>query len=208
MRKIIAALQVSVDGYVEGSAGEIDWIRSWEDPFELLDEIDTCLLGGTMYPGYEQYWSAVQRSPLAPLPFTGRAPTAGEIRYARFAAATPHFVLSATLREVSWRNTSLVRDLDAIRRLKALPGRNMHAVGGAAFVASLLNAGLVDELRLAVHPVVLSAGKPLFGNVNDRRHLRLTSAKPLAEGAMLLAYDVEAVAIGASPPDWTRRSAA
>ena len=55
MRKIIAALVVSVDGFIEGSSGELDWVESWEDPFDLLPQIDTCILGRRMYPGYEQY---------------------------------------------------------------------------------------------------------------------------------------------------------
>ena len=55
MRKIIAALITSVDGLIEGPNGELDWVDSWEDPFDLLPQIDTCILGRGMYPGYEQY---------------------------------------------------------------------------------------------------------------------------------------------------------
>ena len=70
MRKIIAALVVSVDGFIEGPNGELDWVDTWEDPFDLLPQIDTCILGRGMYPGYEQYWGAILANPEGVLPFT------------------------------------------------------------------------------------------------------------------------------------------
>ena len=63
MRKIIAALQVSVDGFIEGRNGELDWVDTWEDPFDLSHQIDACLLGAGMYSGYEQYWRAILANP-------------------------------------------------------------------------------------------------------------------------------------------------
>jgi hypothetical protein len=62
-RRITAALQVSLDGLIEGPDGEVDWIGSWEDSFDLLAEIGTCVLGAGMYPGYEQYWRAILADP-------------------------------------------------------------------------------------------------------------------------------------------------
>ena len=82
MRKIIAALQVSVDGFIEGPNGELDWVDTWEDPFDLSHQIDACVLGAGMYPGYEQYWRAILANPGGILPFTGRVATPGEIEYA------------------------------------------------------------------------------------------------------------------------------
>ena len=76
MREIIAALQVSVDGFIEGPGGAIDWIEAWEDRFEVMPDVDTLVLGGRMYPGYEEYWSAVQVDPKGILPFTGRTTAA------------------------------------------------------------------------------------------------------------------------------------
>jgi dihydrofolate reductase len=188
MRRIIAALQLSLDGHIEGPRGELDWVASWEDPFDLLPQIDTCILGGRMYPGYEQYWSAVLADPEGVLPFTGKAPTRGEIEYARFARATPHVVLSTTLDRVAWDNTRIVRDVAEIRAMKERPGRDMHAVGGAALVSSLVRLGLVDELRLVVQPVILGEGKPLFERVRERHALTLLEARPLGSGAVRLTY--------------------
>ena len=83
MKKIICAMQVSLDGYIEGPAGELDWIENWEDSYGLMAQVDTCVLGAGMYPGYEQYWSAVLDAPDAPLPFAGKTATAGEIALAQ-----------------------------------------------------------------------------------------------------------------------------
>ena len=95
-----------------------------------------------MYPGYEQYWGAILANPEGILPFTGKVATKGEIAYARFAERTPHIVLSKTLDNVAWKNTRIVRDVEEIRRMKQQPGKDMHAVGGATLVGSLMNGAL------------------------------------------------------------------
>ena len=96
MRQIIAALVVSVDGGIEGPHGALDWGDTWEEPFDLLPQIDTCLLGRGMYSGDEQYWGAILANPEGVLPCTGKVASEGEIAYARFAASTPPIVLSRT----------------------------------------------------------------------------------------------------------------
>jgi dihydrofolate reductase len=188
MRKIIAALVVSLDGFIEGPKGELDWVATWEDPLDLLPQIDTCILGRGMYPGYEQYWGAILANPEGILPFTGKAVSKGELAYARFAESTPHIVLSRTLDNIAWKNTRIVRDVEEIRRLKQQPGKDMHAVGGATLVGSLLNQRLIDELRLVVHPIILGGGKALFKDVKERHALTFLGAKPLASGLVRLTY--------------------
>lgn len=188
MRKIIAALRVSLDGFIEGPNGEVDWIDTWEDPFELTPQIDTCILGGGMYPGYERYWSAVIANPAGILPFTGKSASQGEIDYARFAAHAPHVVLSTTLAKVAWKNSRIVRDIEDIRALKQQPGKDMHAVGGATLVSNLINFGLINELRLVIIPIVLGGGKALFKDVTGRYPLKFIEAKPLNAGMVRLTY--------------------
>jgi dihydrofolate reductase len=188
MRKIIAALVVSVDGFIEGPKGELDWVDTWEDPFDLLPQIDTCILGRGMYPGYEQYWGAILANPQGVLPFTGKVASEGEIAYARFAESTPHIVLSRTLDNVAWKNTRIVRDVEEIRRMKQQPGKHMHAVGGATLIGSLMNQRLIDELRLVVHPIVLGGGMALFKDVKERHALTLLGAKRLESGLVRLHY--------------------
>jgi dihydrofolate reductase len=188
MRKIIAALVVSVDGFIEGPGGELDWVDTWEDPFDLLLQIDTCILGRRMYPGYEQYWGAILANPAGVLPFTGKVASKGEVACARFAERTPHIVLSRTLDTVGWKNTRIVRDIAEIGHMKQQPGKDMHAVGGATLSASLMSQGLIDELRLVVYPIVLGGGKALFKDVTQRHVLTFREARPLESGLVRLTY--------------------
>jgi len=188
MRKIIAGLLVSVDGFIEGPNGELDWVDTWEDPCDLLPQIDTCMLGRGMYPGYEQYWRAVLANPKGTLPVTGKVASEGEIAYAHFAERTPHVVLSKTLDKVTWKHTRIVRDIEEIRRMKQRPGKDMHAVGAATLVGSLMNQRLIDELRLVVYPIVLGGGKALFKDVRERHALKFLGAKPLESGFVRLTY--------------------
>ncbi len=187
MRRIISAMQVSLDGFIEGPGQDVSWVSTWEDPFDVTAEVDACLLGAKMYPGYEQYWSAVLANPTGELELTRRRPTPGEIAYAEFAARTPHYVLSTTLDRAAWDNAHIIRSIDEVDELRRRSGKGIHAVGGAALVQSLLNLGLVDELRLAVHPIVLAAGTPLFRDVEPRR-LRLERTDISPEGIVRLWY--------------------
>jgi dihydrofolate reductase len=189
-RRIIAAMEVSLDGLIEGPDGEVDWIGSWEDSFDLVPEIDTLVLGGGAYPGYEQYWLAILANPEDVQPLTGRVPSKGEVAYARFADKTPHVVLSRTLDTVAWKTTRIVRDVADIAALKQQPGKDIHAVGGASLVSTLMNEGLVDQLRLTVHPVVLAKGKALFKDVEGRHGLELLETRRLAGGRVSLTYNV------------------
>jgi dihydrofolate reductase len=188
MRKLIAAFRVPLDGFVEGPEGNNDWVDTWEDTFSLMPQVDAMVLGGGMYPGYEQYWSAVHADPQGARPFTGKPASAGEVEYARFAHETPHVVVSTSLDTVSWETTRIVRDLDEIRALKEQPGKDIYAVGGPRLVSSLMNGGLVDELRVDVHPVVLGGGKRLFDGVQQRQQLQLLEAKPNGSGQVRLIY--------------------
>jgi dihydrofolate reductase len=194
VRKIIAALQTSVDGPVQGPNGELDWAMAeeeeemWSDIFEMLAHVDTFILGRGMYPRYEQYWLAVLANPAAVLPFSGRTASKNEIAYARLADKTPHIVLSKTLDKVAWKTTRIVRDAEEIRKMKQQPGKDMFAVGGATTVSSLMNLGLIDELRLLVNPLILGGGKALFKDVKGRHALKLVSAKALNSGKVSLTY--------------------
>ena len=195
-RKIIASLQISVDGFIEGPNGEMDWAmmedeETWRDIFEMLTHIDTFILGREMYPNYEQYWLAVLADPDGILPLSGRVASKNEIAYAHLADSRQHLVLSRTLDKVAWKTTRIVRDVDDIRKLKQQPGKDMYAVGGAKLISSLMNQGLVDELRLLVNPLILGGGKALFKDVKGRRTLKLAGAKPLKSGKIALTYSVQ-----------------
>lgn len=94
-RKMVAALQVSLDGYTQGSdRGGEEWVDSWADALGLVPEVDALVQGAGMYPGYGDYWAAIQASPYAVTPFQARLPYEREVADAQLAANTPHYVLS------------------------------------------------------------------------------------------------------------------
>ena len=185
---MIAALQVSLDGFMQGPNGEKDWVDSWADAIQLIPDVDTFVLGGHMYPDYGAYWESIAANPDRVPPFQERAPSKSEITYARLAAKTPHIVLSTTLKSVSWPTARIIRDVAELRTLKSQPGKNVYVVGGATLVASLLNEGLIDELRLIVHPVVLGKGQALFSGLNKRLSLDLFQATSTESGRVIVTY--------------------
>ncbi len=193
-RTMIAALQVSLDGFIEGPDGEKDWADSWASAIELIPDVDTFVLGGRMYPGYGEYWESIYANPERVPPFQARVPTKSEIAYARLAAKTPHIVLSKTLKSVSWPAAQIIRDVTELRTLKGQPGKNIYVVGGATLVASLLNENLIDELRLIVHPLVLGKGQALFSGVNKRLSLDLVQARSTVSGRVIVTYRIASVA--------------
>ena len=188
MRKLIAGMKISVDGKIEGPEGTADWVEAWSNDYEVMQQIDACVLGGGMYPGYERYWTAIREKPDKPVWITGNPPTPAEIEWAGFAAQTPHYVLSSTLTSALWPNTKFVRRLDEIAALKQQTGKDIYVVGGARTTANLIDAGLVDELRLIVYPLIAGKGKALFATIERRRSLELRKVQQLPGGRISLIY--------------------
>jgi dihydrofolate reductase len=189
-RAFIAALHISLDGYIQGADGEIDWVDSWSGALDLVPDADTAVLGGGMYPGYEQLWGSIAADPRSGAPMLGREATESEAEYARWTQRTPHYVLSTTLEKVSWESARLVRDVSELRSLKEQPGGSVYVIGGAALVSSLMNQGLVDELRLIVHPLILGGGKALFAGVRNRQMLELVQSGADQSGRVVLSYRI------------------
>lgn len=193
MRKIIASLQVSVDGFIEGPNGEMDWVmeedeEAWKYMFEMLSQVDTFILGRKMYPGYERYWLLVLTHHGEIQPFSDRVASKNEIAFAHLADSRRHIVLSSTLDKVAWKTTQIVRDVEEIRKLKQQPGKDMYVVGGATLVSSFMNLGLIDELQLLVSPLILGGGMALFKDVKERHCLKLMQTKALKSGKVSLTY--------------------
>ncbi|RWH77692.1 MAG: dihydrofolate reductase [Mesorhizobium sp.] len=190
MRKLITGMKISVDGKMEGPEGYADWVDAWSEEYGLTPQIDACLLGSVMYAGYERYWSAIQNEPDKPLPMTGKLPTPAELEWARFAEQTPHYVLSNTMTSAAWPKTRFVRSLEDIAALKQQPGKDIYLMGGARMTASLIDAGLVDELRLILYPLLVGEGKALFGATQNRRGLELRKVQQLTDGRVSLVYGI------------------
>jgi len=190
VRKLIAGMKISVDGKMEGPDGMADWVDAWSEDYGLTPQIDACLLGAGMYLGYERYWTSIQKEPETPVWITGKPPTPAELDWARFVAQTPHYVLSSTLTSAGWPATRFVRGLDEIAALKQQPGKDIYLVGGARTAASLIDAGLVDELRLIPHPLIAGDGKALFATTQRRHALELRNVQQLQGGRISLVYGI------------------
>jgi dihydrofolate reductase len=190
MRRLIAGMKASLDGKIERSDGPADWVSAWSDDYGLTPEIDACILGGGMYPLYEKYWTSIQTDPEEPAWITGAPPTQAEREWADFAKRTPHYVLSNTIQSAAWPNTKFIRGLDDVAALKQQVGKDIYLVGGAKTTASLIDAGLIDELRIIVYPLIAGEGKPLFAATERQRGLELKSVQQLSEGRVSLVYAV------------------
>jgi dihydrofolate reductase len=188
VRPLIAAMKLSLDGRSEGPAGYADWVEAWSEDYGLMDRIDACLLGGRMYPGYEQYWTAIREAPHQPLPMTGRLPHPRELTWSAFAGRTAHHVLSTTLQAVAWPHTRLLRSIADVAALKQAAGKGIYLMGGGTLLAGLADAGLVDEFHFIVHPLLAGRGRGPFEALQQRRPLALMDARALEGGLVRLAY--------------------
>jgi dihydrofolate reductase len=110
--------------------------------------------------------------------------------WGRFAAQTPHYVLSNSLSTAQWQNTSFLRSIEDVAALKQQSGKDIYLMGGAHITASLIDAGLVDELRLIVYPLIAGEGKALFATTKRRRALELRELQQLADGRLRLTYGI------------------
>ena len=160
-------MAVSLDGFIAGPNGEIDWIvpDPTVDFTSLYASVDTVLLGRRTYE--------LTLQPGAP-------PWPADWRI---------YVCSRTLDAATWNNSRIVRDAtDEVARLRREPGKDVYIFGSADLSASLMPAGLIDEYRIAVAPVVLGAGNPLFKPAAAGTRLRLTDSRPLKAGGVILRW--------------------
>ncbi len=186
MRKLIAGMKISLDGKTADPNGYADWVGAWSEDYGVTPQIDACVLGAGMYPGYEAYWTAIRNEPTQPLAMTGKTPTSAEVEWARFAAKTPHYVLSNALSEAAWANTRFLRSAEDVAALKRQEGKDIYLVGGGRTTAGLIDAGLVDELRLLIYPVIAGDGRPLFSTPGVARGVAFSDVRQLPDGRVAL----------------------
>lgn len=180
-------MHMSLDGYVAKLDGAMDWTTMNDDEVgeyligDLMNTVDTMLLGRNLYQGFEGYWPAAAISPDTPQKI---------VPFARWVDEAPKIVFSKTLRDVKWKNSRLAQKDPAVEvaLLKKLPGKDIVIFGGAGFSASMVELGLIDEYRIKLEPVVLGNGIPLFKNIKSQRKLKLIQAKSFQSGVVGLYY--------------------
>jgi dihydrofolate reductase len=169
MRKIILCVAISLDGFIEGPNGEYDWCFTDQDygMKEFMSRIDTIFYGRKCYEmmmGFDH---------------------GGPNPYAKM----KHVVFSNTL-EKAYKGTELISG-DFVRQvtnLKKQPGNDIWLFGGAEITTTFLNENLIDEMALAVHPIVLGKGKLLFNNIDSRKYFKLVSSQQYSTGLVMLNY--------------------
>jgi dihydrofolate reductase len=178
MRKLSASFFISLDGVVEAP-------QNWHFPYfndemgavvgEAIAASDAFLLGRRTYEEWAAYW---------PTEAAADSPMAGPMN------RTPKYVVSTTLDAVEWQNSTLLDDdlAKAVTELKAKPGKNIGMSGSATLVRSLLGLGLVDELRLLIHPLVVGSGAKLFENGTSPVSLELVDSRTFSTGVADLTY--------------------
>jgi dihydrofolate reductase len=180
MRKIVVSEFLSADGVMEAP-------DTWQFPFQTEEmgaiterqtsETDAFLLGRVTYEIFAGFWPTM---------------TQNEFGVADKWNSSPKYVVSTSLQKADWNNSTLIKSnvIEEIRRLLLQPGGKIGIIGSGILVHSLLQAGLIDEIQVLVHPIVLGKGIRLFG---DGYHspLKLTDSKILSNGVVFLSYHIE-----------------
>ncbi len=184
MRKIVLNLAVTLDGYIEGPNGEIDWCATINNDEmgdgsvfdQFLDSIDTIVYGRVSYDLWGQYQPAAAAPDI-------------EKKIWEKVHSKNKLVVSATPTP-DGRANFISHDIPgSIRVMKNMPGKDIWWYGGSGIITSFMNERLVDAYLLAVYPVILGAGKPLFTGIQQRVNLQLTGTTTSAAGVTLLRYE-------------------
>ena len=181
MRKLKLQMQLSVDGYVCGPNGEMDWMTwNWDDEIkryvtQITEPVDCILLGRKLAEGFIPHWAAAVKDPKT------------NDSFSRKMNDTPKVVFSNTLPSSVWENATLANGniVDQVNGLKSQQGGDIIAYGGATLVSNLIGAGLIDDLYLFINPVAIGKGMAIF---KDRTNMTLTETKQFPCGITVLHY--------------------
>jgi dihydrofolate reductase len=185
MGRLIYSMSVSLDGFVETPSRSLDWVMVDDELHAFFNAearaMSAFIYGRRMYELMVGYWPTAENDPAATPPM---------LEFARIWSDKPKIVFSHSLSQVEW-NSRLVRDdaVGEVVRLKAQRGFDMD-VGGPTTAAALIQAGLVDEYRLYVHPLILGAGTPFFPPFDDRIGLKLLETRTFGSGVVYLRYEI------------------
>ena len=185
MRNLIFFMHTSLDGFVAGLNGEMDWIKVDDAMFDFVatmtDKADTALYGRVTYEMMQSYWPKAGEKPNA---------TKHDIEHSTWYNKVSKVVLSKTINDSGLHNTKVISDQlsENINKLKQQDGKNILIFGSPSASQSLLNEGLIDEFWLFVNPIILGQGKPLFKDITRANKLKLVESKTFACGVIALHY--------------------
>ncbi|WP_309745165.1 dihydrofolate reductase family protein [Chamaesiphon sp. OTE_20_metabat_361] len=185
MRKLKLQMQITIDGFVAGANGEMDWmVFDWDDEMknyvnEITEPVDCIILGRKLAQGFIPSWT----SRIANLE-TADA-------FAHKMVDTPKIVFSKTLEKAEWENTKLAKGntMQEIAQLKKQSGKDIIVYGGGSFVSFLIMERLIDEYNLFVNPVALGKGMTIFNDLENKLNLTLVKNKAFDCGIILLCYE-------------------
>jgi dihydrofolate reductase len=186
MRKVVLFMHTSLDGFVAGPNGQMDWIHVDEEIFDYAgsrtSEADTALYGRNTYEMMEAYWPTAADKP---------NPTRHDIEHSTWYNKVPKVVLSKSLEGQSLPNTTIISDNipDSINTIKFEPGKDIIIFGSPTAAHSLMEHDLIDDYWLFVNPVLLGDGIPMFKSIKEKLKLRVLEAKTLGSGVVCLHYE-------------------
>jgi dihydrofolate reductase len=181
VRKLKLQTQITIDGFVAGPEGQLDWM-TWEMDEKaiafvnhLTDTSDTILMGRKMTPGFVNYWEGVK-------------PDSAEYEFAQKMVNIPKIVFSRTISHIEGKNVRVENGplAEAVNRLKSQPGKDIIVYGGATFVGSLIENDLIDELNLVVNPIAIGSGLRIF---HARTPLALKASMAFSTGKVVNTYE-------------------
>lgn len=186
MRKLKLQVQISIDGFVAGPNGELDWLTWHKDDrhqkaiLELHGNVDTILLGRKMSEGFITHWENV----------ANREPQSPDFSFAQKMVNTPKVIFTRTLTKPIGKNTSLAKGslADEIANLKDRSGKDIIVYGGAEFVSSLIQGGHIDEFNFFVNPTMLGKGMRIFEGIEQKQNLSLINSASYGNGVTILCY--------------------
>jgi len=191
LRKLKLQVQISIDSYIAGPNGEMDWmVWNWDDRlknyvFELTEPVDTIILGRKMTDGFISYWSDVMTKPDDPSSIDRSH------AFAKKMIETPKVVFTKTLKKSQWANTDIATGelTDEITNLKSQDGKDIIVYGGVSFDSSLIRAGLIDEFHLFINPVAIGKGMTIFKDLNEIQKFNLVKSVAFDWGIIGLHYE-------------------
>lgn len=178
-------MQMSIDGFVAGPNGEMDWmVWNWDDALnqyvtDLTAPVDTIILGRVLAEGFIPHWASLATNP------------DNTDAFATTMHETPKVVFSKTLENHDWHQTVLATgDLtEEIATLKSQDGGDIIVYGGGNFVSNLIKEVLIDEYHFFINPTILGRGMPIFQELETRRALKLVSTKQFDCGIVVMCYE-------------------